>query len=47
VRELLLSLKRRDDLLAKVAVKVDAALKSLDEKAAVQLRKKAAPLAPV
>ena len=43
VRELLLSLKRRDDLLAKVAVKVDAALKSLDEKAAMQLRKKAAP----
>jgi len=45
VRELLLSLKRRDDLLAKVAVKLDAALKSLDEKAAVQLRKKAAPAA--
>ena len=43
VRELLLSLKRRDDLLAKVAVKVDAALKSLDEKAAMQLRKKATP----
>ena len=43
VRELLLSLKRRDDLLAKVAVKVDAALKTLDEKAAMQLRKKAAP----
>jgi hypothetical protein len=43
VRELLLSLKRRDDLLAKVAVKVDAALKSLDEKTAVQSRKKATP----
>jgi hypothetical protein len=43
IRELLLSLKRRDDLLAKVAVKVDAALKSLDEKAAMKLRKKAAP----
>jgi TIR domain-containing protein len=41
VRELLLSLKRRDDLLAKVAVKVDAALKSLDEKTAMQVRKKA------
>lgn len=41
LRELLLSLKRRDDLLAKVAVKVDAALKSLDEKSAVQVRKKA------
>lgn len=46
VRELLLSLKRRDDLLAKVAVKVDSALKSLDEKAAMQLRKKAAPAGP-
>jgi TIR domain-containing protein len=32
VRELLLSLKRRDDLLAKVAVRVDAALKTLDQK---------------
>lgn len=36
VRELFLSLKRRDDLLAKVAVKVDAALKSLDQKTAMQ-----------
>lgn len=36
VRELLLALKRRDDLLAKVAVRVDAALKNLDEKTAVQ-----------
>ena len=43
VRELLLSLKRRDDLLAKVAVRVDAALKSLDEKTAMQVRKKPAP----
>jgi len=43
LRELLLSMKRRDDLLAKVAVKVDAALKSLDEKTAMQQRKKAAP----
>ncbi|MEN3325578.1 MAG: hypothetical protein V7638_385 [Acidobacteriota bacterium] len=43
LRELLLSLKRRDDLLAKVAVKLDAALKSLDEKTAMQQRKKAAP----
>lgn len=43
VRELLLSLKRRDDLLAKVAVKVDAALKMLDEKTAMQVRKKPAP----
>jgi hypothetical protein len=38
-----LSLKRRDDLLAKVAVRVDAALKTLDEKTAVQVRKKASP----
>lgn len=30
VRDLLLSLKRRDDLLAKIASKVDAALRSLD-----------------
>lgn len=43
VKELLLSLKRRDDLLAKVAVRVDAAIKNLDEKTAMQLRKKAAP----
>ena len=42
VRELLLSLKRRDDLLAKVAVRVDAALKTLDEKTAMQVRKKPA-----
>lgn len=43
VRELLVSLKRRDDLLAKVAVKVDAALKTLDQKTAMQVRKKASP----
>ena len=43
VKELLLSLKRRDDLLAKVAVRVDAAIKNLDEKTAMQLRKKVAP----
>ena len=41
LRELLLSLKRRDDLLAKVGAKVDAALKTLDEKTAKQGRKKA------
>ena len=41
LRELLLSLKRRDDLLAKVAVRVDAALKTLDEKTAMKVRKKA------
>ena len=44
LRELLLSLKRRDDLLAKVGVKVDAALKALDEKAATQGRKKVTPV---
>lgn len=43
LRELLLSLKRRDDLLAKVGVRVDAALKSLDEKTAMQVRKKTTP----
>lgn len=43
LRELLLSLKRRDDLLAKVAVRVDAALKTLDEKTAMQVRKKTTP----
>lgn len=32
IRDLLLRLKRRDDLLAKVAVKIDAALKSLEER---------------
>jgi hypothetical protein len=37
----LLSLKRRDDLLAKVAVKIDAALKSLEDEAPVQQREKA------
>ena len=41
LRELLLSLKRRDDLLAKVAVRVDAALRTLDEKTAMKVRKKA------
>ena len=34
VRELLLSLKRRDDLLAKVGTKVDAALRDLDRRSA-------------
>jgi TIR domain len=38
IRDLLLSLKRREDLLAKVATKIDAALKSLEEKASVQPR---------
>jgi hypothetical protein len=38
IRDLLLSLKRREDLLAKVATKIDAALKSLEEKAPAQPR---------
>jgi hypothetical protein len=46
LRELLLSLKRRDDLLAKVAIKVDAALKELEEKTALQVRKKNTPQRP-
>ncbi len=33
IRDLLLRLKRRDDLLAKVAIKIDAALKSLEDPA--------------
>ncbi len=36
IRELLLRLKRRDDLLAKVATKIDAALKGLEEAAPAQ-----------
>lgn len=43
VRDLLLRLKRRDDLLAKVGTKIDAALKSLGDKAAGQPREKTAP----
>jgi len=36
IRDLLLRLKRRDDLLAKIATKIDAALKSLEDKLLVQ-----------
>jgi hypothetical protein len=36
VRDLLLSLKRRDDLLAKIDTKIDAALKSLEDKTPVR-----------
>jgi hypothetical protein len=36
IRDLLLRLKRRDDLLAKVAVKIDAALRTLDDRAPAQ-----------
>ena len=43
IRDLLLSLKRRDDLLAKVATKVDAALKSLGDRPTVQPRESGAP----
>lgn len=43
MRDLLLRLKRRDDLLAKVATQIDAALKSLEDKALVPTRKNDAP----
>jgi len=43
VRDLLLRLKRRDDLLAKIGTKIDAALESLDGKAASQPRENEAP----
>jgi hypothetical protein len=43
IRDLLLSLKRRDDLLAKVATKIEAALKSLEDKAPVRPRENAVP----
>ncbi|HEV8482077.1 MAG TPA: TIR domain-containing protein [Blastocatellia bacterium] len=43
VRDLLLSLKRRDDLLAKVAAKIDAALKSLNDQTVAQPREDRAP----
>ncbi len=42
IRDLLLRLKRRDDLLAKVAVKIDAALRSIEEKTAAELPNHAA-----
>jgi hypothetical protein len=41
IRELLLELKRRDDLLAKIATQVDAALNSLEEKMNMQQTKNA------
>lgn len=43
VRDLLLSLKRRDDLLAKVGTKVDAALRELERKIEVKPAKRPAP----
>ena len=42
IRDLLLSLKRRDDLLARIATKVDAALRSLDGGADAQTLERAA-----
>jgi TIR domain len=42
IRDLLLRLKRRDDLLAKVAVKIDAALRSLEAREPIQLHNDAA-----
>jgi len=43
VRDLLLRLKQRDDLLAKVATEIDAVLKSLEDKPPVDLRETATP----
>jgi hypothetical protein len=43
VRDLLLGLKQRDDLLAKIATKVDAALKSLEDKTNARPPGNAAP----
>lgn len=42
IRDLLMRMKRRDDLLAKVAIKIDAALKGLENKAPVEPREDAA-----
>lgn len=47
VRDLLLCLRRRDDLLAKVGTKIDAALRNLDQKIAAKTPKKPAPPPPV
>jgi TIR domain len=46
VRELLLGLKRRDDLLAKVGTKVDAALRDLDKRTGAKPAKRPAPSPP-
>jgi TIR domain len=43
IRDLLLRLKRRDDLLAKIATKIDAALKELEEKTRVPQRETVVP----
>jgi hypothetical protein len=42
IRDLLLRLKRRDDLLAKVAVKIDAALRSVEDRVNTQVPNSAA-----
>ncbi len=42
IRDLLLRLKRRDELLAKVATKIDTALKSLEDRTVTQPRRNAA-----
>ena len=46
IRDLLLRLKRRDDLLAKISVKIDAALQSLDNKPGAQQGETAANRKP-
>jgi len=43
IRDLLLRLRRRDDLLAKISSKIDAALKTLEDKRPVQPQANAAP----
>ncbi len=47
IRDLLLSLKRRDDLLAKVGTKVDSALRDLELKIARKTPRKPAPSPPM
>lgn len=47
LRDLLLCLRRRDDLLAKVGTKIDGALKDLDQKIAGKAPKKNVPPPPI
>lgn len=44
IHDLLLRLKRRDDLLAKVSTKIDSALKTIEEKSTVQKQEKVPPV---